>query len=156
MTNEVRVYLARLEELRQSVREVLLGLAEDGLNWKPLPEGANSVYNLAQHAAWVEHWQIGHQIAGQPFPYDWSAGQDLLGTGEDAADLLFWLDEAATTATAVLQPMTAEEMDGSRIIDHNGREREVAVRWFVVHTIDHYAEHLGQMRLTRQLWETQR
>ena len=153
MTNEVQVYLSRLEAMRQSVREVLLGLAEEGLNWKPLPTGANSVYNLAQHVAWVEQWQIGHQIAGQPFPYDWSAGQDLLGQGEDAADLLFWLDEATTTTLAILETMTAEEMDADRLVDDNGSEREVAVRWFVVHTIDHYAEHLGQMRLTRQLWE---
>jgi hypothetical protein len=149
MTDEVQAYLAHLDSMRQAVREVLLGLAEDGLNWRPLPEQTNSVYNLAQHVAWVEQWQIGHLLGRQPFPYDWSAGQDLRGTGEDAADLLFWLDEAATSTRAVLETLTATTLGENRPRD----DHEVSVRWLILHTIDHYAEHLGQMRLTRQLWE---
>jgi hypothetical protein len=26
------------------------------------------------------------------------------------------------------------------------------VRWCILHVIEHYAQHLGHMQLTRQLW----
>ena len=128
MSNEIDFYLGHLAELRQAVRNVLLGLTAEGLNWKPLPAGTNSVYNLAQHVAWVEQWKIGHMLGGRPFPYDWSQGQDLNSSGEDAADLLFWLDEAATATTAVLaslEPGTLDRAPGAPIMRSAGIRQSV-------------------------------
>lgn len=153
MSDEIAFYVAHLEGMRQAVRDVLLGLTADGLNWRPLPAGTNSLYNLAQHVAWVEQWLIGHELGGVPFPHDWSQGQDLAGSGEDPADLLFWLDEAATTTGDVLRRLEPGALDGKRTRTEDGVERTRSLRWFVVDAIEHYAEHLGQMRLTRQLWE---
>ena len=154
MSDEIDFYVAHLDGLRQRVRDVLLGLTADGLNWKPLPAGTNSVYNLAQHVAWVEQWLIGHELGGRSFPYDWSQGQDLSGSGEDAADLLVWLDEAATVTADVLSHLEPGALDETRRRIEDGIERTRSLRWLVVDTIEHYAEHLGQMRLTRQLWES--
>jgi hypothetical protein len=155
MSQEIDFYLTHLDHVRQAVRDVLLGLTADGLNWKPLPAGTNSVYNLAQHVAWVEQWVIGHELGERPFPHDWSQGQDLAGSGEDAADLLFWLDEAATTTGTVLASLERGALDGTHTKDEAGVEVIRPIRWFIVDIIEHYAEHLGQMRLTRQLWEAQ-
>ena len=156
MTSEIDSYLSWLEAMRQNVRDALLGLDADGLNWKPLPAETNSVYNLAQHSAWVEQWWIGSVLAGQTFPYDWSDDQDLKGQGEDAADLLVWLDEAATVSKATLESLTPSALDELRTRTRaDGSEEQLSVRWIIVHTIEHYAEHIGQMRLTRQLWEAE-
>jgi hypothetical protein len=155
MNNEIDFYLEHLSEKRQAVREVLLGLTADGLNWKPLPAGTNSIYNLAQHVAWVEQWQIGHELGGRPFPHDWSQGQDLKGSDEDAADLLFWLDEAATMTASVFADLEPGVLDSIRSVTEDGVERSVPQRWFILEVIGHYAEHLGHMHLTRQLWEAQ-
>ena len=119
-----------------------------------MPEATNSIYNLAQHSAWVELWWIGSVAGRQPFPYPWEGNEELEGQGEDAADLLFWLDEAATLSHAVLGGLHDEQLDELRTRTRaNGQQEQFSGRWIVVHTIEHYAEHLGQMRLTRQLWE---
>lgn len=155
--NEITLYLGQLAQLRQAVREALLGLAGDALNWRPLPEETNSLYNLAQHCAWVEQWWIGCVLGKQPVPYTWTDNEDLEGQGEDSADLLFWLDEAATTTRAVLETLQPEDLDGLHPVRRpSAPEKHYAGRWTIVHTIEHYAEHMGQMRLTRQLWEAQR
>ncbi len=156
VTNAIPTYRRFLDSQRDAVREVLLGLDAGGLNWRPLGEGSSSIYNLAQHCAWVETWLIGFVAGGRPFPYDWSENQDLLGSGEDAADLLFWLDEAATTTEQVLAELDQELLDIARQEDPSAHGEPQTRRWAIVHAIEHYAEHLGQMRLTRQLWESRR
>jgi hypothetical protein len=35
----------------------------------------------------------------------------------------------------------------------NPRGERRSVRWIIGHVIAHYGEHIGQMALTRQLWE---
>jgi hypothetical protein len=155
MKSEIETYLETLSQQRQHVRDVLLGLTAEGLNWKPLSANTNSVYNLAQHVAWVEQWKIGHEAGGRPFPHDWSHGEDLNSEGEDAADLLFWLDEAATTTTDVVGSLQSDTLDVLRTTTEDGVEPNQPLRWFFVQVIEHYAEHLGQMYLTRQLWEAQ-
>jgi uncharacterized damage-inducible protein DinB len=153
--SETDFYLQQLAELREAVRDVLLGLPKEGLNWKPLPEEANSIYVLAKHSAWVEEWWIGCFLGRQPERDD--RADDLEGTGEDAADLLFWLDEAATTSKSVIEQLRPEELEEMRTRTRSdGSEEQLSCRWTIVHTIEHYAEHIGQMRLTRQLWEAQR
>jgi uncharacterized damage-inducible protein DinB len=153
---EIAFYLLRLDDLRQKLRDALLGLSADGLNWKPLAEGSNSVYNLARHSAWVEQYWIGFVLGQRPAGRVWEGDEDLEGQGEDAADLLFWLDEAATISRDVLGALRDEQLDDLRTRTHDdGRQEQLSGRWIVVHTIEHYAEHLGQMHLTRQLWEAQ-
>ncbi len=153
---EIDFYRERLDDLRQKLRDALLGLSADGLNWKPLAEGANSVYNLAQHSAWVEQYWIGFVLGQHPGGRVWEGDEDLEGQGEDAADLLFWLDEAATVSQEVLGELHDEQLDELRSRTRaDGRQEQFSGRWIVVHTIEHYAEHLGQMYLTRQLWEAQ-
>ena len=157
MTPEIQRYTDWLDSMREAVRQALRGLDADGLNWKPLPSGTNSVYNLAQHCAWVEQWWIGTVLAGAPFPRSWVGDEELEGRGDDAAELLFWLDEAATTSRAALEALEPGALDEQRVQRRDdGSDRTLSVHWIIVHTIEHYAEHIGQMRLTRQLWEAQK
>ena len=156
MADEITFYLTWLDQMRQAVRDALLGLDAEGLNWRPLPTETNSAYNLAQHSAWVELWWIGSVTAQRPFPYPWEGDEELEGQGEDAADLLFWLDEAATSSKAVLEALTPDQLSETRPRSRaDGSTDMVSVHWAIVHTIEHYSEHIGQMRLTRQLWEAQ-
>ena len=153
MTTELAAYIEHLEQLRENVRDVLLGLTAEGLNWTPLAEDTNSLFQLAQHSAWNELWWIGTKLADRPFPYPWEGNEDLEGTGEDAADLLFWLDEAAATTNDVLGNLEATALEEQRMLSSDNGEEQRGVRWIMVHVIEHYAEHIGQMRLLRQLWE---
>lgn len=154
MTSELTTYTELLDEMRQAVRDALLGLYGEGLNWKPLPTDVNSIYNLAHHSAWVEDWWIGSFAAQQPFPHQWDNGEDLTGSGDDPADLLFFLDQAADRTNKFFATLTPDLLDAERTrTKNNGMTEALTVRWCIVHTIEHYSEHIGQMRLMRQLWE---
>ena len=150
---ELELYRVLLDDHRTAVRQVLLGLSADGLNWRTLPGETSSIYNLAQYCAWIESWLIGWRAGGRPFPYDWSENQDLRSAGEDAADLLFWLDEAAAASEQVLTRLTGAMLDAPDEPASGQDAKPRTRRWAIVHAIEHYAEHIGQMRLTRQLWE---
>lgn len=153
MEKELTAYIQHLEQLRENIRDVLLGLTAEGLNWVPLAEDTHSLFQLAQHSAWNELWWIGTKLADRPFPYSWEGNEDLEGTGEDAADLLFWLDEAAATTNDVLSHLKATALEEQRMLSSDKGEEQRSARWIILHVIEHYAEHIGQMRLVRQHWE---
>jgi hypothetical protein len=44
--------------------------------------------------------------------------------------------------------MTEGQLDAGRKF----RDRQVTVRWSILHVIEHTAQHVGHMQLTRQLW----
>ncbi len=151
--SELATYAAFLDDLRERVRTVLLGLYGEGLNWRPLA-AANSIYGLAQHAAWVEVYWVSTVVGAQPFPYDWGNNADLAASGEDTAELLTFLDEAAAHTAAALAVLSDSELGAVRQrTRRDGQAQEFTVRWCLIHTIAHYTEHIGQMELTRQLWE---
>jgi uncharacterized damage-inducible protein DinB len=153
METELAAYIEHLEQLHENIRDVLLGLSAEGLNWTPLAEDTHSLFQLAQHSAWNELWWIGTKLADRPFPYPWEGNEDLEGLGEDAADLLFWLDEAAATTNHVLGTLEPMALEEQRTISSDKGEEQRSVRWIILHVIEHYAEHIGQMCLLRQLWE---
>jgi uncharacterized damage-inducible protein DinB len=153
MNAEITSYMEWLDRQREEVRQLLLGLTAEQLNWMPLPQATNSVYQLAQHIAWNELWWIGTKLAGRPFPYPWEGNEDLEGSGEDAADLLFWLDQAATTTADVLGGLEPSALDHTRTLTGSEGTNQRSVRWILVHVVEHNAEHLGQIRLTLQLYE---
>ncbi len=156
MNTEISWYIERLEQLRDDVRQVLLGLDSDGLNWKPIPDTTNSIYMLAQQCVWVEQAWISQDMTGQPFPNDWLDNENLEGIAEDAADLLFWLDEAATATACALTSLDSAALDEPIVVKRNSDEFQRMPRAIIVHVIEQYAECLGTMRLMRQLWEAQR
>ncbi|MBA3944116.1 MAG: DUF664 domain-containing protein [Herpetosiphonaceae bacterium] len=154
MESEITTYTRLLDRMREDVREVLLGLYGAGLNWRPLPTDTNSVYALAQHSAWVEDWWIGSVAARAPFPHNWDNDEDLASSGDDPADLLVFLDQAAVRTAAFFATLDPDELGARRErIRRDGSVDTRSVRYCIVHTIEHYSEHIGQMRLTRQLWE---
>lgn len=152
MNTEISWYIERLEQLRDDVRQVLLGLDSDGLNWKPIPDTTNSIYMLAQQCVRVEQAWISQDMTG----YAWLGTEDLEGVAEDAADLLFWLDEAATATACALASLDSAALDKPMVVKRNSDEFQRMPRSIIVHVIEQYAERLGTMRLMRQLWEAQR
>ena len=50
----------------------------------------------------------------------------------------------------VVDKMSLEDLETTHILP-NGREYPVA--WGLLHALDHASLHLGQIQLTRQLWE---
>ncbi len=143
MLPEAEVYVERLREARAGVLKTLDGLSADALNWHPLPDETNSLFALATHSLGAErHWL--HELVGQR-KIERDRAAEFRARGEEIAPLRALYDQVARASAEILARLVEADMTAPR--------GEYTVRWCILHVIEHYNEHLGQMRLTRQLWE---
>jgi uncharacterized damage-inducible protein DinB len=146
MLVEVQAYVAALQERRSEILQVIKGLDAEALNWRPLPDQANSLYALAVHSLGAERRWI-HQVVGQR-QIERDREAEFRAQGEDAAELLKTYAAVTKTSAEILAKLVEANMTEVR-----SDPKPYTVRWSILHTLEHYNEHLGQMRLTRQLWE---
>ena len=147
MIPEVQVYADVLREARAQALKTLDGLTADALNWHPLPDETNSLYALAVHLLGAERRWVHQEVGKRKIERDRDA--EFRARGDGIAPLRAMYQAVANDSEAVLASLTEPEMGalrGNAPDAHN-------VRWCILHIIEHYSEHLGQMRLTRQLWE---
>ncbi|HZQ10696.1 MAG TPA: DinB family protein [Anaerolineae bacterium] len=148
MNPEIAEYLKALRELREKVLKTLDGVDAEGLNWKPTGDETNSLYVIATHAIGSEHGWIfeilggGEKTRNRPAEFQ-ARGNDSIGLRDQYA-------RVAKESESILANLTADDL----LITRNRPDRgDVSERWIILHVIRHYSEHLGQMYLTRQLWE---
>jgi len=147
---EIRQYIATLDDLRSQVAGIIRDLPPEGLNWRPtLPPGAdptNSLAVLAVHVAGAEHFWIAEGIGRYPPTRDRDA--EFRYVAISAEEPLARLRNVGEETQAVLEKLTAEELESSFIKD----DHAVPVRWAIHHIIYHSGLHIGHMQLTYQLW----
>jgi uncharacterized damage-inducible protein DinB len=156
MTVEVKVpteldsYFQLIEDLRGQVRGLIADLPARALNWRPIEgvdeHAANSLAALAAHVAGAEHFWIAEVIGGRPPTRDRDAEFKL--EVADASELIRRFDVVQVETREVFSTLTAADFEGTR----EARGKTVAVRWGILHVIDHTALHLGHMQITYQLW----
>lgn len=148
MLPEVAAYLDALRKLRGKIIKTLEGLDGQTLNWTPTNDKTNSLYVLATHGVGSEHGWI-YEILGRG---DKTRNRPLefQARGDSIDELLRMYERVGLETEAILGERTADELETTRAHDSYG---QVTERWIILHVIEHYAEHLGQMYLTRQLWE---
>ena len=147
MLPAIEMYERLLRHRRADLLKVLDGLDAAALNWHPLSDETNSIYALAVHALGAERYRIHHQIGGRKSERDRAA--EFRAVGDDAAALRAQYDLVAHESKEILERLTEEEMD----VLHGEEPNRFTFRWCILHVIAHYAEHVGAMMLTRQLWE---
>jgi len=121
-------------------------LSADALNWRPLLEESNPLYVLAYHSLGAERRWI-HAVVGQRHS-ERDRAAEFRGRGDDIPALRALYDVVTRDSEEILARLAAADLDAIR-----SEPRPHSVRWCILHIIEHYNEHLGQMRLTRQLWE---
>lgn len=155
MLSEIQESLEHLRALRAQVLQTLAGLNADALNWSPTRENTNSLYVLATHCIGSEHGWI-YEILGRGAqtrnrPAEFGAMADLAAQGNELTALRAQYEKVAQETETLLATRTAQDLLTTRYRTPYG---DVSERWIILHVIEHYSEHLGQMYLTRQLWET--
>jgi uncharacterized damage-inducible protein DinB len=150
MLSELDNYLQRIEDLRGQVRSLIADLPAEALNWRPT-EGAddhatNSLAVLAAHVAGAEHFWIAEVIGNRPRTRDRDA--EFTVEVADVTELLRRFDAVEAETREVFAALTAADLDGTR----EARGKTIAVRWGILHVIDHTSLHLGHMQITYQLW----
>ena len=151
MLSELDNYLQRIEDLRGQVRSLIADLPAEALNWRPTESveehATNSLAIMAAHVAGAEHFWITEVIGGRPATRDRDA--EFLIQVADAVGLVQRLDAVGAETREVFSSLTEADLDGIREMEG----RTVAVRWGILHVIDHTALHLGHMQITYQLWK---
>ena len=143
-------YLKCLEVLHTDMQRVIAGLPLVALDWSPGPE-MNSLAVLATHVAGSERYWVGEVVGQDPANRDRSA--EFRAHGLDEATLIARLIASLTHSRATLERLSLSELEVPHTLTDG---REVTVAWALFHNLQHVALHVGQIQLTRQLWEQQK
>lgn len=146
-------YLELLERRRAVLLTIVEGLPSVALDWTPLPAGTSSIAMLAHHCADDLRWWLVEELSGRP------VGRDRVRAfavrGEDGATLAAVLNAAFDECAAALRGLdpAALERFWPVGIAHPRRGQRQSGHFRVYYALLHLMEHVGQMQLTRQLWE---
>ncbi len=147
MNAEVKWYLERLVDRRHRFQETLRELPIGALDWRPLARGTNSIFALAAHALGAERFWLHRMVGQRPIERDREA--EFRAQAIDLAALRISYDLTAPETERILFALTESEMEAQRTSERG----TYTVRWCILHVLEHYSEHWGQVELTRQLWE---
>jgi uncharacterized damage-inducible protein DinB len=139
--------LSNLNELHNDIEKALDGLAPVALDWTPKP-GMNSIGVMVFHLTGAERYLIGEVIAGQASNRDREA--EFKVKGMDAESLVKRLADNREYIAGALAGLSLAELESKRMFRN---QREVTVGWVLGHALKHTATHLGQIQLTRELWD---
>jgi uncharacterized damage-inducible protein DinB len=150
MLPEIHAYLTDFEELREQIKSLLEGLDPEALDWRPI-EGAgelatNSLTAMVVHLAGSETYWMKEVIGGKKIVRDRDA--EFVTKGLSVPEMRAKIEASGKVTREILSALTEKQLEESR----KWRDRSVSVRWCILHVIEHYAQHLGHMQLTRQLW----
>jgi uncharacterized damage-inducible protein DinB len=109
----------------------------------------NSISVLVFHLTGAEQYWISDVAAQEPTQRDRDAEFKIHGV--DVSVLKKRLEDNITLASNVLGALDLTDLESPRISPRNGQECTVA--WALLHALEHSMLHLGQIQLTRQLWE---
>ena len=144
-------YLNIMQDNHNEIIEAIEGLSSAALDWTPGPD-MNSISVLIFHLTGAERYWIGDVAAQDPKERDRDA--EFRVRGVDIAILKKRLDDNLDYARSMLSNFRLEDLEARRVSSRDGQTHTVA--WALLHALEHTAVHLGQIQLTRQLWEQSR
>jgi hypothetical protein len=134
------------DESVDHLREAIEGLSPDVLAWQPAGEDSNSITVLAVHGMHSSRWWL--SIArGLPLP-ERDRPSEFVAESASDSDLLSFVDTMAAECRARLD--SAETFDPA-VIRPTPEAEPVSAAWALLHTLEHFREHVAQAQLTRQL-----
>jgi uncharacterized damage-inducible protein DinB len=141
--------LHRLEELHNSMKQVLAALPAGSLDWSPT-QGVNSVAVLITHVCGSEQFWIGEKVGGLIIQRDRDA--EFAVRGMDSAELSAMLDDTLDMSRSVLDALSLDDLTRPAGVSRSGFAYDVA--WALQHALEHVALHTGHVELMRQWWES--
>lgn len=139
-------YMQNLKELHNDILAALKDLPSAALDWSPAVD-MNSISVLVVHTVGAQRFLIGEVVGGEPANRDREA--EFRVHELDVDNLMHRLDESFEYIGSVLGKLSEDVLLSPRNL--RGRERTVA--WVLDHALKHTALHLGQIQITRQIWE---
>lgn len=141
-------YLNILQTCHTDILKALDGLPPAALDYTP-GSNMNSIGVMVFHLTGAERYWIGDVAAQDPTERDRDAEFRVHNVGVDI--LKKRLTDNTEYARTALEKFTIQDLEATRVSARDGREFTVA--WALLHALEHDTLHLGQIQLTRQLWE---
>ena len=140
-----------LRRNRDDTRAAIEGLPTDALNWRPAGGDTNSIAAMANHAVTSARTWLSVAVAA-PLP-DRDRPTEFEFTARDAGELLAFVDGMFEECLSLVD--SSRTVDWAALRKHwdPGRDIELFAAWALLHAVEHLREHVGQILLTRQLWE---
>jgi len=140
-----------LRRARDDMRAAIDGLSPDALNWRPAGDDTNSIAAMANHAVTSARTWLSVAVEA-PLP-DRDRPTEFDFTARDSGDLLAFVDGLFEDCLSLID--SSRTVDWAALRKHwdPGRDIELFPAWALLHALEHLREHVGQMSLTRQLWE---
>lgn len=137
---------ALYHEVHDKMREQVRGMDHGTLNWSPLPK-ANSIAVLVTHALGSERemFRSLRRIASD------RDRESEFKVETEAADLLALLDRADRELDESIGALTSADLTELR--PRGDRPPRPGIEW-LVSNFGHAREHLAQMELTKQLYDS--
>jgi uncharacterized damage-inducible protein DinB len=125
------------------------GLTDDQLNWKPSGRDTNSIGILMSHIMGIEIFSVAERVGGQSVNRDRSAEFANRATRD-----------ALVQRRAEVEKLVRERFDKLTTPDLTRAIRtpngEVSVGKFLLNSLSHVSDHMGQVILTRKLLDGQK
>ncbi|MFN8498298.1 MAG: DinB family protein [Anaerolineae bacterium] len=146
-------FVSAVERLSRSILAEMEAVPPQALNWRPPFPDANTMYVLAIHTAAAAEWWIVGAAAGQPVTRDRPA--EFRSEGDLAAVKAWYAEKLAAIRQAAAMLSDADLSVTRSYTTMTGRAEQNTAAYCLLHAIEHAAEHLGHIQMTRQLWEEQ-
>ncbi len=140
-------YLDLLQDCHDKILQALDGLPAEALDWSPGPE-MNSISVLVTHLTGAERFWIGDVANQDSSNRNRAAEFQVHDVGLE--NLKKRLDDSLAYTRNAAENSRLQELEVKRVTP-DGREHTVT--WALLHALEHSMLHLGQIQLTRQLWE---
>lgn len=141
-------FLNLVQKCHNEIDAALEGLPPPALDWIPGLD-MNSIGVLVFHLTGAERFWIGEIAAQDPTERDRDAEFRVHDLSVDI--LKKRLADNMEYSRTMLEKFTVQDLETARVSARDGRECTVA--WALLHALEHDTLHLGQIQITRQLWE---
>lgn len=141
-------YIDRIQDLHSYYHKAFDGLTTEQLDWVP-GEEMNSLCVLAMHVSQAERYWVGVSI-GDPIKRNRPA--EFEASGHTADDLKQRFEDNLAYYKTALETVSVANFGQTITIDLNPNNVwQTTMGWGLLHALDHTAEHLGHVGITRQL-----
>ena len=140
-------FVTLLEKRHQNILQAIDGLPAKAFDWIPGAD-MNSINVLITHLTGAERYWIGDVAAQESSHRDRDAEFRVHDVGLDS--LKKRMTDNIDYARNALKNFTIEDLQATRMTKDG---ETFSVAWALLHALEHTTLHLGQIQLTRQLWE---
>ena len=140
-----------LRRARDDMRAAIDDRPPDALNWRPAGDGTNSIAVLATHSlASTREWL---SVAVDEPPPERDRDSEFEVSARDAGELLALTDGLFEDCLSLVDKSRTVDWAALRSQWDPDTGVQLLAAWALLHALGHLREHVGQMALTRQLWE---